>query len=91
MIGERIENYTLDASTGWSLGGYTNYISFDTYNADLGGNGVYMRYTSSISRTISTVGYDDISIVIGMLILFNCYNFMIDLTQILFQIFKDII
>ena len=68
MIEELIEYYTLDDSSGWTLGGYTPYIYFNTYSSDLGGYGVYMRDTSSISRTISTSGYQDITIVIGIFI-----------------------
>ena len=64
---KRMEYYTLDESTGWTEEGYTSYITWNYYDSDLGGYGLYINYDSSISRTISTTDYHSIRIVIGML------------------------
>ena len=72
MIRERFEYYTLDDSSGWTEEGLSYYITFNSYNSDLDGYGLKISDDAAVYRTISTSGYQDITIVIGIFIHLYC-------------------
>ena len=60
----------MNKSDGWFE---TGHIDWNVSNSDLDGFGLLMQGTASISRTISTIGYQSIRLVIGMYLYISFY------------------